>query len=316
MAQALTLLQRTLLVSLLATVGVLLAYGYQDVHLVPGKHYLAQNMQPLHKIVRKYMRYSTAATAFVELQKGWSSCGLACKSQDVQDVVLNYTWHVNVPLSDGFIAVHPLDNEIVVAWAGTHRYRAVITDMSVVTVPFIPGARMGVHSGFLDSVRGVIDEVKTRLKMLLVDYPDSMVIFTGHSKGGAEAALSALELVRSIPELRSRMRVWTFGEPRLGDVEFAGYYNSQLGAVTYRVTSAADPVVAMPPQFLFNYCHHNLEIWLIGTQGDVYVSQNRTGCFEDPNASQSVSFYERSISWHKNYLGLPPPDHAAAEFSW
>ncbi|KAJ1802090.1 hypothetical protein LPJ75_006295, partial [Coemansia sp. RSA 2598] len=261
--------------------------GYQEIELVPGKHYEAKEVVQLHNLIRKYMRYSTAATSFVELKKGWASCGLACNSPDVQDVVLNYTWHVDVPLSDGLIAVHPGDREIVVALAGTHRYRALITDASVLTFPYIPGAAMGVHGGFLDSVRGVAGQVQQRLERLVADYPDYMIIFTGHSKGGAEAALSALELVRRVQGIKPRVRVWTFGEPRLGDVEFAEFYNHQLGSATYRVTSMADPVVAMPPHFLFNYCHHNLEIWLMNDAGDVYVGENRTTCYEDPRASSS-----------------------------
>ncbi|KAJ2727132.1 hypothetical protein GGI07_000016 [Coemansia sp. Benny D115] len=302
--------------SVLAFLGSLVA-GYKDVHLTPGKYYQASEVQQVHGLVRKYMRYSTAATSFVELKKGWVSCGLACISPDVKAVVLNYTWHVDMPLSDGFIAVHTDDQEIVVSWAGTHRYRALVTDMSVLTVSLIPGARMGVHSGFLDSVQGMLDEIQPRLSALMAEYPSYMVVFTGHSKGGAEASLSALELVRRIHGLRERVRVWTFGEPRLGDVEFAGFYNRQLGPVTYRVTSAADPVVAMPPQFLFNYCHHGRELWLMDAEGSLYVEMNRTeDCFEDPRASASVGFYERSIAWHKNYLGLPPADHASALFSW
>ncbi|KAJ1995144.1 hypothetical protein GGI25_001371 [Coemansia spiralis] len=300
----------------LAVVLANVSVAYYDVDLIPGQHYPASEMKDVHALVRKYMRYSTAASSFVELDKGWRSCGLACNSPDVDDVMLNLTWRMDLPLSDGFIAVHPRDKEIVVAWAGTHRYRALLTDLAVFPRPYIAGTSMGVHSGFYDSVQGMNDRVGERLERLMVDHPDYMVIFTGHSKGGAEAALSALDLVRSIQGLRQRVRVWTFGEPRLGDAQFANFYNRQLGSVTYRVTSAADPVVAMPPRFLFEYCHHNQEIWLMNARGDVYVAQNNTECTEDPRASISIDFYDRSIMWHKNYLGLPPPDHAEAVFSW
>ncbi|PIA19351.1 alpha/beta-hydrolase, partial [Coemansia reversa NRRL 1564] len=161
----------------------------------------------------------------------------------------------------GFVSVHHGHKEIVVAWAGTHRYRALFTDMAVLPVAYITGTSINVHSGFLDSVRGVIDRLGRHLEQLMSDYPEYVVIFTGHSKGGAEAVLSALDLVRSIEGLHQRIRVWTFGQPRVGDAQFASFYNQQLGAVTYRVTSFGDPVVAMPPRFLFDYCHHNLEIW-------------------------------------------------------
>ncbi|KAJ2819925.1 hypothetical protein IWW50_005271 [Coemansia erecta] len=303
------------LCGLLLCVGPVV-WGYQDVELVPGQYYSASESRLAHEMIQRYMRHSTAATSFVDMSVGWAACGEACASPDVHDVLLNLTWHVDLPLSDGYIAVHHRTQEIVVAWAGTHRYRALITDMAVFPLPYIPGASTNVHGGFLDSVHGVIGAVRLHLEQLMSDYPSYMVVITGHSKGGAEAALCALDLVRSVDGLRDRVRVWTFGQPRVGDAQFAALYNRQLGAVTYRVTSFADPVVAMPPRFLFDYCHHNTEIWLMNAEGDIYVARNDTGCNEDPRASSSVDFYDRSIRWHKNYLGLPPLDHATALFSW
>lgn len=305
--------------------SILAVYAYRDVELVPGKRYAASNVKSVHNLIRKYMRYSTAASSFVELANGWRSCGLACNSPDVRNAMLNYTWHTEVPLSDGFVGVHHEDKEIVVGWAGTHRYRALLTDMTVMTLPYLNyqqnGMEIGgnVHGGFLVSVRGVIDSVADKLTRLARDFPSYMVVFTGHSKGGAEAALSALDLIRRIEGLKGRLRVWSFGAPRLGDTMFASFYNRVLGPVTYRVTSMADPVVEMPPQFLFDYCHHSTEIWLSNANGDIYVGQNNqttSGCQEDPLASKSVDFYDRSVMWHKNYLGLPPPDHRDALFSW
>ncbi|KAJ2449675.1 hypothetical protein EV183_004754 [Coemansia sp. RSA 2336] len=290
--------------------------AYQDIWLEPGQYYAASKLQAVHGAIQRYMRFSIAASSFVDVSAGWSGCGQACSTSDIQDAMLNVTWHIDLPLSDGLIAVQHKAREIVVAWAGTHRYRALVTDMAVFPLPYIPGTSIGVYGGFLDSVRGVIDAVARSLEELMSEYPDYTVIFTGHSKGGGEAAISALDLVRRIEGLQSRARVWTFGEPRLGDMQFAALYNRRLGNVTYRVTSLADPVVVMPPKFLVDYCHHNTELWIMNEEGDIYVGQNHADCLEDPRASSSIAFYDRSIQWHKNYLGLPPPDHANALFSW
>ncbi|KAJ2713587.1 hypothetical protein H4R19_002174 [Coemansia spiralis] len=284
--------------------------------LVPGRTYAASEVRHVHRLVRRYMRYATAAASFVELSGGWAGCGEACRDGDVRSAILNQTWHTDAPLSDGLVAVHHGSREIVVAWAGTHRYRALLLDMAVFPQPYIPGASIGVHGGFLASVRGAVGAVGRQLEQLMADYPGYTVVFTGHSKGGAEAALSALDLVRSIAGLRQRIRVWTFGEPRIGDAHFAAFYNRHLGNVTYRVASLADPVVAMPPRLLVDFCHHGLELWLMNEEGDMYVGRRYGGCSEDPRGSSSVDFYDRSIRWHKDYLGLPPADHASAAFSW
>ncbi|KAJ1730689.1 hypothetical protein LPJ61_002889 [Coemansia biformis] len=302
-----------------AAAGAVVARGQlqqQLPSLVSGQTYAADEVRHVHALVRRYMRYATAATSFVELSTGWAGCGLACQGPDVRNAILNMTWHVDAPLSDGLVAVHHESKEIVVAWAGTHRYRALLLDMAVFPQPYIPGTGINVHGGFLASVRGAVARVGQHLERLMGDYPEYAVVFTGHSKGGAEAALSALDLVRSIAGLRGRIRVWTFGGPRAGDAQFAALYNQHLGNATYRVVSFADPVVAMPPRLLVDFCHHNLELWLMNAEGDIYVGRSYAGCSEDPRASSSVDFYERSIQWHKNYLGLPPADHAQAAFSW
>ncbi|KAJ1938454.1 hypothetical protein FBU59_004431 [Linderina macrospora] len=160
--------------------------AYRDPVLVPGTVYHANDVRHVHNLVRKYMRYSTAATSFVDFDDGWTSCGIACNSPDVRTVMLNVTWHIDFPLSDGFVALHHNDREIVVSWAGTHRYRALLMDMVFFTSPYIEGEDMNVHSGFLESVRGIIGPVKQHLEALMDEFPDYTVVVTGHSKGGGK----------------------------------------------------------------------------------------------------------------------------------
>jgi hypothetical protein len=76
------------------------------------------------------------------------------------------------------------------------------------------------------------------------------VFLTGHSLGGALAAVAA---DRALSDDAVRLRataVYGFGMPRAGDEDFALRYNNTLGAATYRLVHGDDIVATVPPSSL------------------------------------------------------------------
>jgi len=69
---------------------------------------------------------------------------------------------------------------------------------------------------------------------------------TGHSLGGALAILFADHI-----DTQQVKGVYTFGGPRVGNREFAAWYNSRLGDVTVRFVNNNDVVTHSPPWFFF-----------------------------------------------------------------
>lgn len=54
------------------------------------------------------------------------------------------------------------------------------------------------------------------LRKLVRQYPDYGIIFTGHSLGGAIAAIAALEYISNKPATIN-IKVYTLGQPRIGN---------------------------------------------------------------------------------------------------
>jgi hypothetical protein len=74
------------------------------------------------------------------------------------------------------------------------------------------------------------------------------IIVTGHSLGGALAALTAHQI--EMETGRGVHAVYTFGMPRPGDAAFAGTYNQRIGQRTYRLVHGQDVVPTVGPSFL------------------------------------------------------------------
>ncbi len=110
-----------------------------------------------------------------------------------------------------------------------------------------------VHDGFnraLDTVwSSVMDEIaRGRLERLT---------FVGHSLGGALAAIAASRLIFS--PLCSRMYLWTFGQPRCGDRQWADWMEQQLNSRYVRTFNAGDPIPHVPTRLRF--CHAGRELF-------------------------------------------------------
>ena len=87
-----------------------------------------------------------------------------------------------------------------------------------------PGCK--VHTGFLFSWVQTRQSIFPVLEELGTIFPEYQVTLVGHSLGGAVAALAALEIHNRLPELD--ISVTTFGEPRVGNEEFAQYLDKEL----------------------------------------------------------------------------------------
>lgn len=131
--------------------------------------------------------------------------------------------------------------------------------------------------------------IKNRILSLKSQYPNKQVIMTGHSQGGALAFLFALDLARysSAPNL-----VYTFGQPRVGNTQFANYYQGKVPN-TFRVVNYADAVPHTPPRW-YSYTHGGHEIW--------YNPRGMTNYYwcssENSNCANSVVFWNFSFTDH------------------
>ncbi|KAJ2020607.1 hypothetical protein GGI06_002351 [Coemansia sp. S85] len=208
------------------------------------------------------------------------------------------------PVSDGFIGINDMDKEIYVTWAGTRRVRSMIVDGMAMFTDFPTDIRGStVHSGFHDSTNAVYGYILKNIRAVATEFPDYRIVFLGHSLGGASAVISALQFVRDNESIRERVRVWTFGEPRVGNRRFSEYYTEMLGNQTYRITNKADIVPHLPPWQLLGYQHHPLEIHILNKEGDVYVCHNTVR--EDLDGAYRWPTIDSGVADHVDYFGKP-----------
>lgn len=115
------------------------------------------------------------------------------------------------------------------------------------------------HSGFLKAWTVVSDDVMPPLVSAMAKYPGFRLVLTGHSFGGAVAALGATALRKA----GYKLDLYTYGQPRVGNTALATYMTNQ-GSM-YRVTHSNDIVPKLPPPLL-GYTHASPEYWI--TSGD------------------------------------------------
>jgi pimeloyl-ACP methyl ester carboxylesterase len=113
----------------------------------------------------------------------------------------------------------------------------------------------------------VKDEVLRVVKEQRGLYPDSSVVVTGHSLGGAVATLAATYLRKA--DITADL--YTYGSPRVGDVAFADAASAKGKGSTYRIVNKKDPVPHVPT-IRMGYAHTTPEYWFPnGLGGEVKV---------------------------------------------
>jgi len=133
-------------------------------------------------------------------------------------------------------------DDILIAFRGTTiKVLDWINDLKALQAdsPFSSGK---VHQGFLSSTRNLEDPVMNKLSELLDKNPDANIYLTGHSKGGAIATLMGLAIQNSYENYLSRIKVVTFGAPRIGNNEFCNDYYIE----NYRYESFLDLIPHLP----------------------------------------------------------------------
>lgn len=170
--------------------------------------------------------------------------------------------HLDDRLTDtqGYVAEFP--NRVVIAFRGTEVFKQtqrqwwqvhkflqfsddVQIDLDTRLFEWERDCVEKVHRGFYRACDSIIDDVFDALDDL--DLTSRPIHIVGHSLGAAIAALVALRLVEGkyFPNY-----VHLFGCPKVGNREFASYYNSKLYAQTLRFEHCCDVVTRVP---FYNY---------------------------------------------------------------
>lgn len=149
--------------------------------------------------------------------------------------------------TQGFTAA--TESSVLLVFRGTesNNIRDWMTDARAGRVPSLAGGT--VHQGFSQA----LDAVWSHIQTTLAKHPGKPLVITGHSLGGGLAVLAASRLP-GVP-----LSLYTFGQPRVGNEEFAKACESQFGDNYFRIVNDKDIVPRVPP-FTAGYRHFGQEI--------------------------------------------------------
>lgn len=129
---------------------------------------------------------------------------------------------------------------IVVSFRGTTDTKDWIIDLDL---KLIEGLFEGkVHCGFYTSLSNVWQQIERTIAAFR-DNKEKSLWFTGHSLGGA---LATLAVARFREEDRPVDGLYTFGQPRVGDRQFARNFNFDFKPYAFRFVNNNDTVTRIP----------------------------------------------------------------------
>ncbi|KIH54336.1 triacylglycerol lipase [Ancylostoma duodenale] len=128
------------------------------------------------------------------------------------------------------------------------------------------------------------------------------VTISGHSLGGALATLAASHLVKlKVLENPDKVKLVTFGQPRVGNKEFADAVDEEVD-YAYRVVHYHDLVPTIPKA---GFWHQGIEIFYTSDM----KPENSHYCGRGDSIYCSSTHWSTSISDHREYFGKPVSEY-------
>lgn len=171
-----------------------------------------------------------------------------------------------------------------------------------------------VHNGFYDAwSRSLESGVLDPIAGLMEQYDTNKMLVTGHGLGGAYATFAAAHLATTPAGSNMDISVYTFGQPRVGNFQFAKHVVTKVPAF-FRVVHDKDPVAHVPASTFHEFTHIPREVFYKRADGtgmtlcsDWNIADLGTATkadFEDPACSFQFNFNPLALWNHMKYLGV------------
>jgi len=213
------------------------------------------------------------------------SCGPACDAVNgMTDVFAINSGEKN----DAFAYGGKLNGECTLVFRGTTDLPGWMQDLKSAVLVDLDGCSYQdqtckVGDGFLSNYRSLEAFIQSNLTAIGCGLAEPLSV-SGHSLGAAEAAIATFELKSKGYHIA---KLYTFGQPRVGDSVFAKAFEQSLESTElWRITHAKDPVVHLPFEFM-HFKHVSNEVFYAKDVADGFTLCDTSG--EDPNCANSQS---------------------------
>ncbi|KIH60484.1 triacylglycerol lipase [Ancylostoma duodenale] len=152
----------------------------------------------------------------------------------------------------GYIAASDVDKHLIIVFRGSMTWLQIAFQGAEYFTPVEFYGMGNVNHYFADGVEVLWPSIQQVLRNPM--YSNYTVTFTGHSLGGALAAVATARTVAEGLRPGHQLTVYTFGEPRVGNVDFAKTFD-RLIPNSYRVVFGKDIVPHLP------FCKKKWEIF-------------------------------------------------------
>ncbi|SAL97154.1 hypothetical protein [Absidia glauca] len=222
-----------------------------------------------------------------------------CQSS-VNDAKIELTFTTVLDDTNGYVITSKSQKTIFLVFRGTNSIRSAIVDMQFLKSSYPPVSGAEVHTGFYKSYVSVQKKILDTMGKLVTQYPDYSIDVSGHSLGAAQAVLATMDLFQRNNHITaSNTKIFTYGEPRIGNQNFAAYVKSTKIPHT-RTVHASDIVPHLPPMAM-GFLHSGTEYWIKDNKSK--LTEICEADFESEDCSNSaVPFL--SIIDHLDYYGI------------
>lgn len=205
---------------------------------------------------------------------------------------------------------------INLATAHTRYGGTTLDEMESIAAKAPEEKKPAVHEGFNTYVNtvlraSVVDEQSSFKGVFkeIMQNPDSHLILTGHSLGGAAATLLGERLI-SLGMPKDKFLVITFGAPAVGNDEFAMEYGDKINLL--RITNTADPIPGSLQTFFGGYKQFGEHV-KYHVSPTISSQQHDIAMYLDYSVSEYYKVFDKAaeaglvhyLPYHKSTDGVP-----------
>lgn len=231
---------------------------YRALTLAKAAYLVYEDREYVNDIVRKWVSEDldnlwmkmSPREYVVDLMKNWVNEGRRDNTQDLRESFR----YLDMLTTDTQAFLFRQGKDIILVFRGSQQLNDWRTNFKMRLKEFtvladqtaVPPKGM-VHRGFLDAWQSVEKMVVYYLKKWHKPGGETRLWVTGHSLGGALAAMATISLESQGFKISG---LYTFGQPRIADWSMVNYMNAKMGDRIYRYANNNDVVPLIPPPIL------------------------------------------------------------------